>query len=57
MSKIILTCTDDQFHELHVAVDRARKSSTNVVVDKEALRRLLHDHSLILGKFKKGDYQ
>lgn len=37
--------TDDEFQELHVRLDRTRRTSTTVSVDRQALTRLLADHS------------
>lgn len=36
--------TDDEFHELHVRLDRTRRTSATVSVDRQALTRLLADH-------------
>ena len=39
-----LSTTDDQFHLLHVAVNKARENTKTVSVPKEALINLLIDH-------------
>jgi hypothetical protein len=37
--------TDEEFHALHMRLDRTRRNSTTVTVDRQALARLLADHS------------
>ncbi len=44
----VMLCTEDQYHGLVVAVDRARETSKTVTVDKAALSQLLKDHSNLL---------
>ena len=39
-----LSTTDDQFHLLHVVVNKARENTKTVSVSKEALINLLIDH-------------
>lgn len=43
-----LTCTDEQFHSLHAAIDKARSTTKSVAVDKQALINLLLDHGRLL---------
>ena len=38
-------CSDEQFHALHEAIDRTRKSSATVTVPRDALAKLLMDHA------------
>ncbi len=38
-------CTQEQFEELHRALDKVRSNSKTVRVPKDALRNLLIDHS------------
>lgn len=40
-----LELTDEEFHALHVRLDRTRRTSATVSVDRQALTRLLADHS------------
>lgn len=39
-----LTLTDEEFHELHTRLERTRRTSATVSVDRQALTRLLADH-------------
>lgn len=39
-----LALTDEQYHELHVRLERTRRTSTTVAVDRQALTVLLSDH-------------
>jgi hypothetical protein len=39
-----LELTDEEFHELHVRLDKTRRTSATVAVDRLALTRLLGDH-------------
>ena len=41
-------CTQEQFEALHEALDKVRKNSKSVRVDKQALTNLLQDHSKAL---------
>lgn len=46
-----LTITEDQLNDLHAIISGARKATTEVKVDKEALQNLLNDHGELLGCF------
>lgn len=52
MPKINLQCTDEQFHELNKACFDARDGSVQIKVSKEALKKLLFDHSKLVEKFR-----
>lgn len=39
-----LELTDDEFHGLHVRLEKTRRTSSTVAVDRQALTRLLADH-------------
>lgn len=43
-----LSLSDDEFHELHAALDKTRESSTTVKASKQALQNLLQDHAALL---------
>lgn len=43
-----LELTEDQFTELHAAVDKTRASSQSVTVPKALLAKLLRDHSRLV---------
>ena len=47
-----LKTTDEQFNGLHEALDKVRKTSKTVTVDKQALSNLLMDHSTIAKELK-----
>lgn len=40
-----LELTDEQFHDLHARLERVRRTSSTVTVDREAFRLLLSDHA------------
>lgn len=40
-----LELSDEEFHELHTRLERTRRTSATVGVDRRALARLLADHS------------
>jgi hypothetical protein len=42
-----LTCTDDQFHGIHAALAKVKRTSATVTVDKAALQALLIDHAAL----------
>ena len=49
MSKLPqLACSDEQYHNIHVAVDKTRSTSTTVKVDRDALAALLRDHAKLI---------
>lgn len=52
--KIKLECTYDDWHGLSVAIDRARDGTKLISVDKDALARLMADHSQFIN-MKKGE--
>ena len=49
---IQLKTTEDEWHSLHTAVDKARKNAREVKVSRQALVNLLMDQSNILTKMK-----
>lgn len=54
---IRLECDREQYHALHVALDKVRKNSRTVTVSKDALAALLRDHARILARLQNGpDY-
>jgi len=53
MAAVYLDCTNEDFHGLHVNVDKyLKRKSPNVPVDKEALNKLLMDHSKIIRELR-----
>jgi hypothetical protein len=48
--KLKLTCTQRQFDDLHQAIDKVKRTSTTVKVDKQALINLLIDHGKLVAK-------
>jgi len=50
--KTTLECSHDQLHALHVAVDKARKGSTTIRVDRAALDALLKDQLKLINLHK-----
>jgi hypothetical protein len=49
VSKIKLECSNDQFHDLHDALEHTRQSSRTVKVSKEALAAMLRDQAKLIG--------
>lgn len=43
-----LQTTTDQFHGLHASLEKTRRTSETVKVSREALTKLLIDHSRLL---------
>lgn len=52
-----LELTDAQFHDLHVKLDRTRRSSTTVTVDRLALAALLSDHAKLYAHIDAVEHQ
>lgn len=52
-----LALTDAQFHELHVKLDKTRRSSTTVTVDRRALAALLSDHAKLYAHIDQVEHQ
>ena len=48
--KLKLTCSQKQFDDLNVAIDKVKRTSTTVKVDKQALVNLLIDHCKLVAK-------
>lgn len=46
-----LTLRDDQFEGLHQRVDKTRSTSNTIVVNRQALMRLLNDYGLLLAGY------
>lgn len=49
MKKTTLECSHEQHQAVHQAVDKARKGSTSVRVDRAALAALLRDQQKLIG--------
>ncbi len=47
-----LQTTTNQFHDMHVVVDKARPKTKTVTVEKDALFNLLVDHSHMVGELQ-----
>ena len=47
-----LQTTTNQFHDMHVVVDKARPKTRTVTVEKDALFNLLVDHSKMVGELQ-----
>ena len=47
-----LQTTTNQFHDMHVVVDKARPKTKTVTVEKDALFNLLVDHSKMVGELQ-----
>ena len=47
-----LKTTTNQFHDMHVVVDKARPKTRTVRVDKDALSNLLVDHGHMVGELQ-----
>ena len=47
-----LQTTTNQFHDMHVVVDKARPKTKTVTVEKDALFNLLVDHSHMAGELQ-----
>lgn len=45
---VILECSHEAFGSLHEAVDRARKGTVRVEVEKASLEALLRDHAKLI---------
>jgi hypothetical protein len=56
VSKPQLELTQDQFEGLHDDLDKVRRTSRTVKVDKDALSALLRDHSRLL-YLQRGEYE
>jgi len=53
MAAIYLDCTDEEFHGIHESVDKyLKRKAPNAPVDKEALNKLLMDHSKIIRELR-----
>jgi hypothetical protein len=53
MAAIYLDCTDEEFHDIHESVDKyLKRKYPNATVDKEALNKLLMDHSKIIRELR-----
>jgi hypothetical protein len=53
MAAVYLDCTDEEFHGIHESVDKYQKrKSPNAPIDKEALSKLLMDHSKIIAELR-----
>ena len=44
-----LKTTDNQFHDMHVALTKARASTKSISISKAALSNVLCDHSNMVG--------
>ena len=47
-----LQTTTNQFHYMHVVVDKSRPKTKTVTVEKDALFNLLVDHSHMVGELQ-----
>ena len=47
-SKIDLVCSQEQFEEIHAALDKVSKNAKVVSISKQALTNLLIDHTTLL---------
>ncbi len=45
-----LKTTDNQFHDMHVALNKARASTKSIPISRAALSNVLCDHSNMVGK-------
>lgn len=52
MKKRTLECTHDQLHAIYTALDKVRKGSTTVKVDRAALAALLRDQVKLINLHK-----
>ena len=50
--KVTLECSQNEFESIHETLHKARANSKVVKVDKQALVRLLIDHSTILNEIE-----
>lgn len=47
-----LKTTDNQFHDMHVALTKARASTKSISISKAALSNVLCDHSNMVGALR-----
>lgn len=51
-----LTCSQSEFEGIHAALDKTRRTSETVKVNRQALTHLLMDYSRLL-HIRRGEYQ
>jgi len=56
MEKYEAKLTEEEFNQLHADIDKTRKSAEFVKVNKQALQRLLMDHSNLWELLEVPDY-
>ena len=47
-----LKTTDNQFHDMHVALTKARASTKSIPISRAALTNVLCDHSSMVGALR-----